>query len=390
MGITEQKLIIVIPFYNHAGTLQDIVKKALSVNEDVIVVDDGSDEKASDILQGFNVHIIRHERNMGKGAATLTGAQEARRLGMTHIVTIDADGQHDPADLKGFYHLLHEDENAILVGKRIFKKGNVPGVSQFGRRFSNFWFRLQTSQALGDTQSGFRVYPLAVLEKLKLREKRFSFEVEVLVRAAWAGVKIKEVEISVFYPSPEERISHFRIFKDNLLISILNFKFTMRSIAPIPHHKILLDEKSGDVITVFHPIRSLKTLLTENTSTEKLVMAVFLGVFLGALPLIACHTVVIIFFASFFQLNKVVALSASQLCMPPIVPAICIEVGYFIRHGRFLTEVSIETIGYQALDRFFEWCIGSLLVGPGLGFIVGGICYVMILFVKRGRCAINR
>ena len=99
---------------------------------------------------------------------------------------------------------------------------------------------------------------------------------------------------------------------------------------------------------------------------------------------------VIIFFAIFFQLNKVLALSASQLCMPPVVPAICIEAGYFIRNGRFLTEVSIETIGYQALDRFFEWCIGSILVGPILGLIVAGICYVLILFIKRGRRAVKR
>lgn len=138
-----------------------------------------------------------------------------------------------------------------------------------------------------------------------------------------------------------------------------------------------------------HPVRSLKKLLGENASVEKLAAAGALGVLLGALPLIACHTIAILFAAGFFRLNKVAALSTSQLCMPPVVPAICIELGYFLRHGRFLTEVSIKTLGYQGLDRCYEWLIGSLLLAPILALFVGGIIYLMGFFIKRVTRATN-
>jgi len=386
----DLKIVVVIPVYNHSKSLRSVVMQALEVHNNIIVVDDGSTDVVSDLLAGLSVRVIRHEKNRGKGVAIMTGAKEARRLGMTHIVTIDADGQHDPSDIRYFIPVIKRYPNAIVVGNRAFQSNNVPGKSRFGRVFSNFWMRLQTGQILKDTQSGFRAYPLAALNRLKLREHRFSFEVEVLVKAAWAGIGLREVDISVYYPSVKDRISHFNVFWDNLLISLLNFKLTMRSIAPIPHRKIVFDKQGGNIITVWHPVRSLKTLLTENTSPRKLGAAGFLGVFLGALPLIACHTVTIIFSASFFRFNKVVALSTSQLCMPPIVPALCIETGYFIRHGKFLTEISMETIGYQGLERFYEWFIGSLVVGPIMGALVGSIIYIIALFIMKGNRAINR
>lgn len=380
---------IVIPVYNHPATIRDVTARALQIHDRVMVVDDGSRDVAEDLLKGLKVHVIRHTKNMGKGSAIMTGAMEAARLGMTHIVTIDADGQHDPADFMRFVPVIREFPHAIVIGKRHFEGTEAPGLSVFGRNFSNFWMRLQTGISVGDTQSGFRAYPLAVLEGLSLNERHYSFEVEVLVKAAWAGVEILETDISVYYPPPEKRISHFRGFLDNLRISLLNTRLTMRSILPMPHRKIHF--KDGNrAITVLHPISSLKTLLTENASPEKLAVAGALGVFLGALPLIACHTIVIILTTGFLRLNKVAAVATSQLCMPPIVPALCIEAGYFIRNGRFLTDISLETIGYQALQRLYEWLIGSFLVGSAMGLIVGIIIYIMAFLIMKGKSVIYR
>jgi len=381
---------IVIPVYNHPGTVRDVVTRALAVHDRVMVVDDGSRDIVADLLIGLDVHVIRHKKNMGKGVAILTGAMEAGRLGMTHIVTIDADGQHDPADFRQFIPVLHENPHAIIIGKRYFQGTKAPRLTVFGRSFSNFWMRLQTGISLGDTQSGFRAYPLGVLDKLILRERHYSFEVEVLVKAAWAGIKILETDISVYYPLAEERISHFRGFLDNLRISILNTKLTMLSVLPMPHRKILFDDNNAQLISVLHPVKSLKLLLTENTSPEKLAAAGALGVFLGALPLIACHTIIIILVTGFLRFNKVVALATSQLCMPPVMPALCIETGYFIRNGRFLTDISLETIGYQALERLYEWFIGSFFLGPITGVLVGLIIYIMALLLERGKGIICR
>jgi glycosyltransferase involved in cell wall biosynthesis len=382
LAIEKQKIIVLIPVYNHPETIRDVVVRTLEIHDRVMVVDDGSDIDVADLLTGLNVQVIRHEKNMGKGAAILTGVREAAKLGTTHIITIDADGQHDPRDIKKFSPVIVQNPHAIIVGKRDFQNSNAPGSSVFGRSFSNFWMRVHTGKSVGDVQSGFRAYPLAVLERLNLQARRYSFEVEVLVKAAWAGIRILDVDISVYYPPAEERVSHFRGFMDNFRISMLNTKLTLRSITPFPHRKILFED-SGKPVTVLHPVKSLKSLLTENSSPEKLSAATALGIFLGALPLIAIHTITIIITAGFFRLNRPAALGASQLCIPPFVPALCIEVGYFMRNGRFLTDISMETIGYQALQRLYEWLIGSLLVGPVMAIIVGLLVYVAAIVIRK-------
>jgi glycosyltransferase involved in cell wall biosynthesis len=384
------KIMILVPVYNHPETIRDVVERCLEVHHSVMVVDDGSDCEVAGLLSGQDVHILRHLKNKGKGSAIMTGALEAGRLGMTHIVTIDADGQHDPADLNPIIPLLRENPHAIIIGKRNFREATVPKLSVFGRGFSNFWMRLQTGISLEDTQSGFRAYPLAILNNLKLREHHYSFEVEVLVKSAWAGVAILETDISVYYPPAEKRVSHFRGFMDNFRLSILNSKLTMMSIVPISNRRIIFHGDNAQSITVLHPLKSLKTLLTENISPEKLAAAGALGVFLGALPLIACHSIAILLASGFFRFNKVVALSASQLCMPPLVPALCIEAGYFIRNGRFLTNISFETLGYQALQRLYEWLIGSIFLGPLMGFIVGLFIYVTAHLLKKSSFVIYR
>jgi uncharacterized protein (DUF2062 family) len=302
---------------------------------------------------------------------------------MSHIITIDADGQHDPANISRFIPVIRENPLAIVVGKRIFNNKTVPFSSRFGRSFSNFWLRVETGYSLKDTQSGFRAYPVILLEWLKLHEKRYSFEIEVLVKAAWAWITLKEVDISVYYPEPGKRISHFRPFMDNLALTVLNTRLTIRAILPIPHRRFIEAKDDAEKITILRPVKSLKILLGKNISPKQLATSGGLGVFLGSLPLIACQSLVILMTANFFRLNKYAALGTSQLCNPPIVPALCIEVGYFIRHGRFLTEISLKTLGYQGLERFFEWIIGALVLGPILGILMGGVIYTATFFLKK-------
>jgi len=383
------KIIVLIPVYNHSETIRDVVIDTMDYQHDVMVVDDGSDIEVAGILSGLDVTVVRHTRNMGKGTAILTGASKAHSMGYTHIITIDADGQHDPADLPKMISAAEKNPQSIIVGKRAFEKADVPGPSVFGRSFSNFWLRVQTGQSVGDTQSGFRAYPLAILNMLNLREKHFSFEVEVLVKAIWSGVNVLEVDVSVYYPPGNKRVTHFLKFRDNFRISLLNTRLTMRSILPWPHRKIIFKKENEEVVSIWHPVNSLKMLLSENTSPEKIAVAGALGVFMGALPLIACHMVIIIMVCSFFRLNKVISLSTSQLGMPPVMPALCIEAGYYLKNGEFLTELSMKTIGYQAIDRIIEWLIGSLFIGPVAAITVGLILYIMAKVIKKGRNGIS-
>ncbi len=371
---------IVIPLYNHAATLEKVVNESRRFSENMIVVDDGSSDGVGEVLSRLDptVHILRHPENLGKGAAILSGAKKARELKATHIITIDADGQHYSDDIPGFIAAVHETPEAIILGCRDFAATYVPKSSDFGRSFSNFWFRIQTGRKIGDSQSGFRAYPLTLLEAMSWREKRYAFENEVLVRTAWAGVKINEIMIGVYYPAKHEHISHFHRLWDNLRLSFLNTRLTIRSMLPWPHNQINgHDQPPSETVSLLHPIRSLKLLLKENASPKRLAVAVGLGVMVGALPLLGMRAMIILMITGYFRLNKIVALAAGNICMPPFVPALCIEVGYFIRHGAWLTEISFKTLGYQALERFWEWGLGSLVVGPLLALFFGLLTFFM-------------
>jgi len=372
------RLLVAIPVYNHGRTLRDVAERALAVHPDVLVVDDGSTDGGGATLQGLPVRLLRHERNRGKGQAIMTAAREAHRLGMTHLATIDSDGQHDPADLANFLPLLRDAPEALVVGARRFG-ADVPGSSRFGRSFSNFWLRVQTGVSLGDTLSGFRLYPVAVLLELPLRESGYSFENEVLVRAAWAKVPLREVGISVIYPA--DRVSHFHKLYDNAVISLLNTRLTMRTILPWPHRTLTPGTPAG--VSALHPLRAIRVLLSENTTPRELALAGALGVFIGTLPLLGVHTLTILIAAGFLRLNRLAAITASQITIPPFVPALAIEVGYYMRYGKFLTEFSLKTIGNEGLERLWEWFLGSLLLGPALGLIAGFVIYLAASLLQR-------
>lgn len=374
--------LVVIPVFNHGATLRQVVIRALEVHPHVLVVDDGSTDGGADTLAGLPCEVLRHERNRGKGAAILSAAKAADERGMTHIITLDADGQHDPADIGKFLPLIAAEPGAVVIGARDFDVPNVPGSSRFGRQFSRFWLRVQTGFDVSDVQSGFRAYPVQLLRQLALREAGYAFEVEVLARAAWAGFPLRDVEISVYYPEPDKRVSHFDKFRDNVRISLLNTRLTARSMLPLPHRKYAVDDAGK--VSVLHPLRSLRLLLADNATPRELALSGALGMALGTSPLIGLHSISILFLAGYLRLNRICALAVSQLCMPPLVPAMCIEAGYFIRHGRFLTEISMETLGHQALQRLGDYVLGSLVLAPLLALPVAGVLYVLACLVRRG------
>ena len=377
------KILIVIPLYNHAKTITKVIRQCLTVHDAILVIDDGSQDLPENPFEDLDIFFIKHDKNRGKGSAIMTAAKEATKRGMTHIVTLDADLQHHPKDFLLFKQAIVEDPTAVFVGKRDFSSPDIPGMSKFGRQFSNFWYRVQTGHAIGDAQSGFRAYPLFVLENLKLSQTHFSFEIEVLVKAAWAGIKVLDIDIGVYYPPKGTRVSHFKLIKDNLRLTHLNVLLTLRSFIPIPFKKLLGEE---DVkFSIFKPIKSMRHFLSKEISPFSIALAGAIGVFLGTLPLIAVHTLIILFVAGFFRLNKVVAVGASQFCMPPFVPAICIETGYYLTHqGKFLTDISLETLGTQCLERVYEWFLGSLIVAPILSIFVFLVFFIFAKGLKPG------
>lgn len=217
----------VIPTYCNAGTLSDIVLRVSRFIPDIIVVNDGSNDSTLQVLEECSARVaglsvISYGRNMGKGHALRTGLVEAGRRGFRYALTIDSDGQHYPEDIPVFLKETGHSPDTLVTGVRTLDRTAVSGGSRFANSFSNFWFRLQTGVALGDTQCGYRMYPLRRLRGLGLITSRYEAELELLVFSAWAGVRIAGVPVRVYYPPAQERISHFRPVYDFVRISILN------------------------------------------------------------------------------------------------------------------------------------------------------------------------
>ena len=377
-GLVKEDVLLVIPLFNHGETIGAVARSALATGFKVLVVDDGSTDNGIQAISGLDISTITLADNCGKGGAIMTAAEEAARLDYKAIITIDADGQHDPADsLILFEQAQQSDWPTLIIGAREMSQDTVPRLSLFGRTFSNFWVHLECGQELADTQSGLRLYPVAELLQLGLSRLRYDFEIEVIVKSAWAGITIESVPISVHYPKAEERVSHFHKFKDNLRLTMLHTLLVGRRLLPIPHKQLINRPVKKDLIALGgNPWTVLKKICREYSSPFSLAVAVWLGIFMGALPLIACHTIAIIYVAHRFHLNKVAAVAASQFCMPPIVPILCIETGYFLRNGSLLLDLSWDRWGLEIHYRLWDWFIGSLLVGPLLGLIGGAIIYM--------------
>jgi glycosyltransferase involved in cell wall biosynthesis len=209
---------VVIPVYNHASTVAEIVRKSLKSGLDTLAVDDGSGPETQAALRETGVRVLRLEKNTGKGAAILAGARAAAESGHSHIITIDADMQHDPADIVKFIKKINESPTAIVAGERNLKAAGAPLSSRIGRRLSNSALKLLAGVKIPDTQCGFRAYPARLLESLGCVSRRYDFEMEVLARAARAGVPLETVKISVMYSADTQRNSNFKPFADVLRI----------------------------------------------------------------------------------------------------------------------------------------------------------------------------
>ena len=377
--VSEPRTLVVIPVYNHAGTLRELTVKALSLGLRVLVVDDGSTDGSLDTVADLPVERFRLPENRGKGSALLAGAGLARDLGYQAILTVDADGQHDPADA----HLIMEKAAAswpcIVIGARQMETLHVPRSSLFGRDFSNFWVRLECGQSLPDTQSGYRLYPVEFLVNSRFVTRRYTFEIEVLVRGSWAGLPILSAPVSVYYPPAGERVSHFHKFKDNLRLSCLHTVLVTRALIPWPHRQAFHRADARESApSIFQPARFFKALCKEHSSKGQLASAVAVGIFLGALPIIPFGIAITVYACHKLHLNKLAAVGASNLCCAPFVPFLCVQIGHYLVYGRFWNEFTRHTLLGQLHYRLLEWLLGALLLGPLLALAGAVLTYLVL------------
>ncbi len=211
--------VAIVPSFDNEGAVAAVVLGVLEHGLDVVVINDGSRDGTAEAARSAGATVLDHPRNLGKGAALLTGFRWAVEQGFSHVVTLDADGQHYPRDLPRLLARMQARPHAIVVGTRPRDVANVPRSSKIGRAISDFMLWASSADELAgerpDSQCGYRIYPLDHVLALRLKARRYDFEQEILVRAAWHGVPLVAEDIDVHYPPADERVSHFHKWRDN-------------------------------------------------------------------------------------------------------------------------------------------------------------------------------
>jgi len=221
------KVCAVVPVYDHAAPAARVVAALGALGLACIVVDDGSAPAEAAALATLAtpgaVELVRHAENRGKGAAVLSGLVRARALGYSHALQVDADGQHDVGEAPRLLAAARADPAAVITGYPRFD-ASVPRGRYYGRYATHVWVWINTlSRRIVDAMCGFRVYPVAPVLALaagRALGRRMDFDIEVLVRLDWAGVRVVNIPVGVRYPPGTA--SHFRLWQDNLLISALH------------------------------------------------------------------------------------------------------------------------------------------------------------------------
>lgn len=230
MTLSNMKYCIIIPHYNHTPSLKEFFPRVKACGLPIIVVDDGSDSQqlfqlTQIIGRDPQTKLLRHTHNRGKGAAVMTACRYAHTVGFTHTLQIDADGQHDTQDIEAMMRLSQAFPDDIISGQPIFDT-SAPKVRVYGRRISEFFSILETfSLQIKDALCGFRIYPLKSLETITdhcFIGTRMSFDTEILVKAIWCDINIRFMETKVTYP--ENGVSHFHYWRDNLLLINLHIR----------------------------------------------------------------------------------------------------------------------------------------------------------------------
>jgi len=380
------KYCVIIPTYNNEKTLESVISGVFAYTHDIIIVNDGSTDGTAEILSRFsNLKIISYTPNRGKGYAIRQGFKAAIGSGYDYAITIDSDGQHYPSDIETFVKTAAEIPGSLIVGARTLDPSRMSKGSSFANNFSNFWYRFLTGVKLTDTQTGFRLYPLSQIKDMKFYTRKYEFELEILVRAAWRRINVTSAPIKVYYPPVQERISHFRPFRDFARISILNTIFVFIAllyVKPFSFLRYLTKENVKDFI-------NRHILLTSDTNMQ-ISLAVALGIFTGILPIWGFQLVLAIGLAHLFRLSKFITAVAANISIPPNIPillylsyitgGIVMGTGSSIKFSTNLTVKSFET-------NLIQYIIGSIVLSVVLGIAFGIITFVVLKIFRKKRVA---
>ncbi len=249
------RCVALIPAYNEAQTVGDLIRRVRAHLPDVIVVDDGSGDATAAAALRLDVRLVRHAKNVGKGISLIDGLHAAREAGFDAAVTLDADGQHRARDIPRLLQFAGAD--TLVLGSRVTDAARMPPARRIANRIAGLFISWAAGQRIGDTQCGLRVYPANVVAALGLKGRRrgFVFESEVLIEAGRQGWRIVEVPVPAVYPARAPRRSYYRPVVDTAAIAVMVAgKLLARGLDPAALVRVLrTDRRRGTVDTQRRP-----------------------------------------------------------------------------------------------------------------------------------------
>lgn len=224
---------VVIPAYNEASTITDVVLRARRFTELIFVVNDGSTDETARVLEKLPVTLLNNPKNLGKGKTLLRGARLAIEQGASAVITLDGDGQHRPEDIPLLLEKATAAPETIIIAARLHNRNCAPPLRRFANSFADFWISWAAGYRIRDSQSGFRLYPAAVLQQCSTESDNFVFESEILIDAAWKGIFSKSVAIDTVYHQ-NNRSSHYRPARDTwAIVKMVAGKLINRGLYPL-------------------------------------------------------------------------------------------------------------------------------------------------------------
>jgi glycosyltransferase involved in cell wall biosynthesis len=378
------KVAVLIPTYNNAGTLKNVLLDVLSYTQHVIVVNDGSTDHTAAILDEFpQIQRVEYAPNKGKGIALRRGFKYAVQQGYDYVITMDADGQHFAADLPVMLEKVSTHPASIVIGARNLQQENMPGKNTFANKFSNFWFYVETGLKMPDTQSGYRLYPVYAMKGMHFWCTKYEFEIEVMVRCAWKGIGIDSAPVKVYYPPADERVSHFRPLRDFSRISVLNTVLVLITFLYIkPRDFILYLFKRENWKSIWND-----HILNRNESNARKAAAIGLGVFLGIVPIWGFQLLSAYLLAARLKLNKALVLIACNISVPPMIPFIIFASfatgKFWMKNGsmtiNFSKQLSFETVKMN----FEQYLYGSITLSIVAGLLAALIVYALLSIFRN-------